>query len=147
MKRLDLENDRGSLLTFGIGIAILVLMLVTVSVNIATLWTTKVTLSSVADGAALSGAQGIDINSIYQHGAHSPVVLSDSAVRFRVKKYLRLGQVKSQLSDLKLDSVTIRRDTVAVLLSCKPDIPFGYFLPAMPRRVKAIASAKQQIGR
>jgi hypothetical protein len=140
-----LKSDRGSVLTFGIGLVVLLLMLVTVSVNLASLWTTKVTLRTIADGAALSGAQGIDVTSIYKSGAQNSVRLSPRNARTRINRYLDQPLVRKRVHGLQVVSVIVVGSRVRVVLSCEPHLPFGYLLPTHVSRIQAVATAKQLI--
>jgi hypothetical protein len=140
-----LKSDRGSVLTFGIGLVVLLLMLVTVSVNLASLWTTKVTLRTIADGAALSGAQGIDVTSIYKSGVQNSVRLSPRNARTRINRYLDQPLVRKRVHGLQVVSVIVVGSRVRVVLSCEPHLPFGYLLPTHVSRIQAVATAKQLI--
>ena len=58
-------RDEGSILLFGIGLSVAGLMIATVSINVASLWVTRNTLDGIADGAALSAAQAVDTDAIF----------------------------------------------------------------------------------
>jgi len=137
------NSERGSVLTFGIGLAILLLMLVTVSVNLASVWTTKVTLRTITDGAALSGAQGVDLSDVYKSGTRNSLQLSPKSARIRIDKYLNQPSVRKRVHGLQVVSITVAGDEVKVVLSCDPQLPFGYLLPAHVSRIQAMAVAKQ----
>ena len=137
------NSERGSVLTFGIGLAILLLMLVTVSVNLASVWTTKVTLRTITDGAALSGAQGVDLTDVYKSGTRNSLHLSPKSARIRIDKYLNQPSVRKRVHGLQIVSTTVAGDEVKVVLSCDPQLPFGYLLPAHVSRIQAMAVAKQ----
>lgn len=144
MKELSAhKSERGSVLTFGIGLAILLLMLVTVSVNLASLWTTKVTLRTIADGAALSGAQAVDFTGVYESGRKPSMRLSPHSARLRIDKYLLQPSVRIRVRALRVVSTTVAGNQVKVVLSCAPQLPFGYLLPANISRIQAVAVAKQ----
>lgn len=138
-------SDRGSVLTFGIGLSILLLMVITVSVNIASLWTTKVTLRTIADGAALSGAQAVDVSNIYRSGLTVPVRLSPSLARLKVEDYLRQPAVRSRVNSLRIVDTHVEGSQIKVVLSCEPNLPFGYLLPIQTSRIQVVAMARQQV--
>jgi len=146
MKRTN-KNERGSVLTFGIGLAILILMLVTVSINLASLWTTKVTLRTIADGAALSGAQAVDVNDVYENGVQKSVRLSARLSRIRVDKYLNQPFVRNRVHGLEVVATEVVGDQVKVIVSCEPQLPFGYLLPTEISRVQAMAIAQQELAK
>ncbi|MEI7442336.1 MAG: Tad domain-containing protein [Actinomycetes bacterium] len=144
MREPTMDNsERGSVLTFGIGLAILLLMLVTVSVNLASVWTTKVTLRTITDGAALSGAQAVDLTHVYESGAYNSLHLSPKSARIRVDKYLQQPSVRKRVHGLQIVSTTVAGDQIKVVLSCEPQLPFGYLLPVHISRIQAVAIAKQ----
>lgn len=140
-----LSSEKGSILTFGIGISILVMLLVSVSVNIASLWSTKVTLRSIADGAALAGAQAVDESKVYQFGAESSVHLSPSAARMRVAEYVLQPVVKNRVHGLEIVSMKVVGSRVNVVLACQPQLAFGYLLPVRVSKIQASAVARQEI--
>ncbi len=137
------KSERGSVLTFGIGLAILLLMLVTASVNLASLWTTKVTLRTITDGAALSGAQAVDVTGVYESGTQNSMRLSPHSARIRIDKYLNQPSVRKRVHGLKIVSTAVVGNQVKVVLSCEPQLPFDYLLPANISRIQAVAVAKQ----
>lgn len=137
------KSDRGSVLIFGIGLSILLLMLVTVSVNIVSIWSTKVTLRTIADAAALSGAQGVDVDAIYQSGFKSNIKLSPRLVHQRVSNYLNQPRVQNRLPGLRVLETQVHNNQVKVVLSCDSQMPFGYLLPQKPQRIQAVAIARQ----
>lgn len=139
------KDENGSVLTFGIGLAILLLMLVSVSVNLASLWATKATLRTIADGAALSGAQAVDVAGVYAHGVQSDVRLSPRLARLHVDRYINQSPVHRRVHNLRVVTMTVAGDQVKVVLSCDPQLPFGYLLPTHISRIQAVAMARQQI--
>jgi len=146
MKKQD-NHERGSVLTFGIGLAILLLMLVTVSINIVSLWTTKVTLRTIADGAALSGAQAVDVTNVYEHGVQTIVRLSPRLSRIRVDKYLNQPAVQNRVHGLEVVTISVIGNQVNVIISCEPKLPFGYLLPTENSRIQAAATARQEVAK
>jgi len=138
------KSENGSVLTFGIGLAILLLMLVSVSVNLAALWITKATLRTIADGAALSGAQAVDVAGVYKHGVQGAVRLSPRLARFHVERYLDQTPVRKRVHGLRVVKITVAGDQVKVILACDPQLPFGYLLPTQISRIQAVAMARQE---
>jgi len=148
MKTKNAETgENGSVLTFGIGLAVLLLMLVTISVNLASLWTTKVTLRTIADGAALSGAQAIDVADVYKYGVQSTARLSPNLARTRVADYLNQPAVRNRVHALEVVTIHVSGTEVKVTISCEPQLPFNYLLPTHVSRIQAVASARQELSR
>lgn len=137
-----LANDRGSIMTLGIGLAIATLMCVTVSVNVASLWVAKQNLNSIADSAALAAASGIDTSQIYTQGLNSGVPLSESQARTKVLTFFTKSQIARNLTQFKLLSVLVNDDEVSVTIQAKAQLPFGYLIfnqsPIVVSRAHAI---------
>lgn len=138
MKR---TNDEGSILVLGIGLSLVCVLIATVAINVATVWLARTALDSVADGAALAGAQAIDRAAIYQEGLRGITRVSPSLARAKVRAYLARPEVQAQVHDLKLRSVSVSGNSVQVTVSCLPAMPFGYLWdsPTVLARSKARA--------
>lgn len=138
MKR---TNDEGSILVLGIGLSLVCVLIATVAINVATVWLARTALDSVADGAALAGAQAIDRAAIYQEGLRGITRVSPSLARTKVRAYLARPEVQAQVHDLKLRSVSVSGNSVQVAVSCRPAMPFGYLWdsPTVLARSKARA--------
>ena len=134
-------NDEGSILVLGIGLSLVCVLIATVAINVATVWLARTALDSVADGAALAGAQAIDRAAIYQEGLSGITRVSPSLARAKVRAYLARPEVQAQVHDLKLRSVSVSGNSVQVAVSCRPAMPFGYLWdsPTVLARSKARA--------
>ena len=139
------RGDRGSVLTFGIGISIFMLLLVTVAINLASMWSTKVTLRTIADGAALAGAQAVDTSMVYKYGTVSSVRLSPSLARNRITAYVNQPIVNNRVIGLEISSIRVANNKVTLVLACQPDLPFGYLLPTSIAKIEATATAAQEV--
>lgn len=139
------NSDEGSILTLGIGLAILVLLLVTVSVNISVAWSRKLTLQNIADGAALSAAQGVDFSSVYRGELDRGIRLNPNSARQHVEKYLKQAREHNQLNDLKLVQLSVSGASATVKVSCAAELPFRYLVNDKSAKVFAISTAKQTI--
>ena len=137
-----IKNERGSVLTFGILLALLLTTLSTVCIDVASLWTTKTTLNSVADAAALNAAGAVDVQNIYHTGSASSVRIDPIQARTRVLSYLRRSEVKNKVHNLRLLSVKVSQNKVQVIISCSPQLAFGYLLPNTTLSVKSRAVAR-----
>ena len=113
------RGDRGSVLTFGIGISIFMLLLVTVAINLASMWSTKVTLRTIADGAALAGAQAVDTSMVYKYGTVSSVRLSPNLARNRITAYVNQPIVNNRVIGLEISSIRVANNKVTLVLDRK----------------------------
>lgn len=120
------RNDEGSVLVLGIGLSLVCVLVATVAINVATVWLARTSLDSVADGAALAGAQAIDSAAVYRDGLSGITRVSPSQARAKVRAYLARPEVKSQVHGLKLRSISVSGNSVQVTVSCSPAMPFGY---------------------
>jgi len=143
LSRHSLNREEGSVLVLGIGIAVLLLLLVTVSANVSVAWSRKVTLQAIADGAALSGSQGIDVQSIYGGSSVNSIRLSPKAVNMKVDRYLRQAPVASRVPNLRKISVRTIGDSVKVELECSSELPFSYLIPGSAISIRTAATARR----
>lgn len=141
------NSDEGSILTLGIGLAILVLLLVTVSVNMSVAWSRKLTLQNIADGAALSAAQGVDFSSIYRGELDRGIRLNPNSARQHVEKYLKQAREHNQLNDLKLVHLAVHGADTQVEISSCLCLPFPYLQFVNGTVMKARASATQLLSK
>ena len=140
MRRL--WDDRGSVLTLGIGLFVVVVAFCSVGADVCSVWVTRHGLDSVADGAALSAAQAVDRAYVYEHGLHDPVFLSQSLAKKRVNQYLESAQVKARFPGFRIRSVMVSNTRVYVELQSQATVPFGYLMPKEGSVVRAAAEAQ-----
>jgi hypothetical protein len=143
--RKFLDPDQGSILVFGIGLAIAGLMIATVSINVASIWVTRNYLDGIADGAALSAAQAIDVDSVYQQGLGTNLRLSESLARTRVIEYVTTAKVGSQVQEFSVKSVVVSGTAVKVTVQAIPDTAFGYLMPISTPVVVSAAKAINKV--
>ena len=80
-------GDDGSVLVLVLGMAALLLVLVAVVVDVSVAVLARRSVVSAADGAAVSAAQALDQQSLYDDGLGAGVPLSPEAVAERVAAY------------------------------------------------------------
>ena len=144
-QRIGSDED-GSILLFGIGLALAGLMTATISINVASLWVTRNTLDGIADGAALSAAQAIDVDSIYQDGLSANLRLNESIARAKVSQYVTAANVRSQFDQFYVRSVFVSGVSVKVTVQAKPRTAFGYLMPISAPVVVSAAKAINKVG-
>jgi hypothetical protein len=143
-KRL-LGCDEGSILLFGIGLSVAGLMIATVSINVASLWVTRNVLDGIADGAALSAAQAVNVDAIYREGLSANLRLSESLARAKVNQYVHAANVHSQVQQFSVRSVRVSGDAVTVTVQASPRTAFGYLMPLSTPVVVSAAKAINKV--
>lgn len=132
-------GDRGSVLPLVIGIVAIVLTMVTVVTDVSVLWLQRRALQATVDGAALAGAQAVDLPSVYAGGAHGDLRLDPRAARAAVRSYVRA--VPTTLRSLRVASVTTTATTVTVRATAQSRPPFLSLIAGRGITVTAEASA------
>ncbi len=143
MRRLR-ADDRGSVLPLVIGAVVIVLTLVTVVTDVSTLWLQRRALQATVDGAALAGAQAVDLPSVYAGGAHGDLRLDPRAARTAVTSYVRV--VPTTLRSLRVSSVAVTGTTVTVRATALAAPPFLSLLTGRGITVVAEATAANSAG-
>ena len=132
--------DEGSVLVLMVGLVVVLLLLVAVVVDVSALVLAKRSLASAADGAAVSGAQGLDYGVFYADGPSRGVPLSDAAVAERVAAYAA-GAAQDQ-PDLQLQS-RVEGGYVAVVTATRTvQLPFGQVFDRPDVPLTAVARAR-----
>ena len=138
------RGDRGSVLPLVIGAVVVVLTLVTVVTDVSVLWLQRRSLQATVDGAALAGAQAVDLDAVYAGGAHGDLLLDPRAARTAVRGYVRA--VPTSLRSLGVASVVVTGTTVTVRATALASPPFLAFLTGRGVTVVAEASAVTTAG-
>ncbi len=138
------RGDRGSVLPLVIGAVVVVLTLVTVVTDVSVLWLQRRSLQATVDGAALAGAQAVDLDAVYAGGAHGDLLLDPRAARTAVRGYVRA--VPTSLRSLRVSSVVVTGTTVTVRATALASPPFLAFLTGRGVTVVAEASAVTTAG-
>ena len=141
-----MKHEDGSVLVFGIGLGIIALLVLTTAVNIATLWVTKSKLNSVADSVAIAASHSIDVENFYASGVNQKIALNESLAKTRAQNFLKRLSVQSELKSFKLLEVEVEQDSVTVLISADPQLPFGYLIPGVNPQIQSSAKALIKTG-
>jgi uncharacterized membrane protein len=137
-----LRSDEGSVLPLVIGAVVVVLLLVAVVTDTSVLWLHRRALQSTVDGAALAGAQAVDLGAVYAGGAHGDLPLaSTAAVRRAVRRYLAATPSDDELPAFRLTSTTVDGPVVTVAARSTVSLPFTSLLTGRGVVVRADASA------
>jgi hypothetical protein len=116
-----LRDERGSVLILGIGAVAVCLLALVVLVDASAAFLQRRTLVSLADAAALAGAQGIDLADYYANGASPATRLDPAVVPIRVRTFLAES---TPVEGLRLESLSTDGRTVRVVLSAPLRLPF-----------------------
>ena len=141
----SISEDEGSILLFGIGLFLAGLMIATVSINVAAIGVTRNVLDGIADGAALAAAQAVDADSIYRDGLGTNLRLDEGLARSKVNQFVLVADVRSQVQDFAVRSVTVSGTTVTVTVQAKPSTAFGYLMPVSTPLVVSAAKAINKV--
>ena len=115
----QLADDRGSVLLLGIGFVIVCLLAVVVVVDASAAYLQRRALMSLADGAALAGAQAIDLDHYYAHGATTGTRLTGAGVVAAARAHLAGAGKDVMIEQIATDGVHVR-----VRLSAPVRLPF-----------------------
>jgi len=146
LRRLQRRGDEGSTLPLVIGVVVVVLMLVTVVTDVSVLWLQRRALQATVDGAALAGAQAVDLPTVYAGGARGDLLLDPRAARGAVRSYTASVPSSKQLTSFRLTAVTVTTTTVTVRAAAVSRPPFLSWLTGRGVTVVAEASARTTTG-
>ena len=139
-------DETGSVLPLVIGVVVLVVSLVTVVTDAGVLWLQRRSLQAAVDGAALAGAQAVDLPTVYAGGARGDLPLDPPAVRTAVRAYVAAVPSARRLLSLRVTSVRVSTATVTVRAQALARPPFLSWLTGSGVTVVAEASARTTAG-
>ena len=117
------RDDRGSVLLLGVAWVVVCLLAVVVLVDASAAFLQRRQLVALADGAALAGAQAIDLDAYYADGASSATRLEPGLVPVRVRSHLARAGADG-VDGLTLEAVSSDGREVRVRLSAPLRLPF-----------------------
>ena len=127
-----------------VGLVVIVVALVTVVTDVSVLYLQRRSVQATVDGAALAGAQAVDLRRVYAGGARGDLLLDPRAVRGAVSSYVRA--VPSSVVGFRVTSVRVVTTTVTVRAQALARPPFLAFLTGRGVVVAAEASARTTTG-
>ena len=134
-------RDEGSVLLLVIGFAGIPLVLVAVVADVSAVVLAKRSVASAADGAAVTAAQALDLDAVYDQGLGEQLPLSTGDARARVAAYE--AQARGQQPGLRL-VLRLEERTAVVTGSRTVRLPFR--LPGTgPVRVTAVARSRAPV--
>lgn len=119
--RTHLRDDEGSVLLTGIGFVVVCLLAIAVVVDASAAYLQRRSLMSLADGAALAGAQSIDLAHYYANGASTGTRLVPASVSAAARRHLApaVRDHAVTVDEVSSDSVNVR-----VRVSAPLELPF-----------------------
>mgnify|MGYP001815240834 CR=1 FL=1 len=137
------QTEDGQITLLVIGFAVTLLALVAVVVDASQVVLLRRSLSSLADGAALTAAQSLAEGALYSGQVADSLPLDPAGARSAVSAYLSQAG-----ADVVLVDVTVADDTVSVALAARADLPLiGTVTEAFQgTTVTARATARSPIG-
>lgn len=116
--------DTGSVMLLGLVlIAVCVLALVVV-VDVSAIFIQRRNLAAIADAAALAGAQAIDLDEYYAHGASEGTALDPVSVARVVRANVAAIARADGITSMRLEGVESDGERVLVHLSAPLAVPF-----------------------
>ena len=144
MKRPPRDDERGSAIPLIVGLAGILVLAIAVVVNASSAFMQRQSLDTLADGAALYGA---DIGSagVYAEGLPAERLLQEEgAVRAAVQDYLRrVGAYETYGDIVVVARVDAAARAVTVTLSAPVDLPLT--VPGTPARPTVSASGRAAV--
>jgi uncharacterized membrane protein len=140
------HGDEGSVLPLVIGVVVLVISLVTVVTDVSVLWLQRRSLQATVDGAALAGAQAVDLGKVYAGGAQGDLALDPRAARSAVRTYVAAVPSSHRLASFRVTAVRIATATVTVRAQAVARPPFLSWVTGSGVTVVAEASARTTTG-
>jgi len=140
--------EEGSVLVLGLSLVVLAMLAVGLVVDASRLFLARQSLTSVADGAALSGAHDVDLAALYTTGPAGSLPLSATRVRSDVADYVAAQCAANGLHGVHVVSVDVRAGTVTVTVAMTESVPLLGTVLGHPagELVTATASARSPIG-
>ena len=95
---------------------------------------------------AIAASHSIDVENFYVSGVNQKIALNDSLAKTRAQNFLKRLSVQSELKSFKLLEVEVEQDSVTVLISADPQLPFGYLIPGVNPQIQSSAKALIKTG-
>jgi uncharacterized membrane protein len=140
------RDDDGTVLSLVIGAVVIVLSLVTVVTDVGVLWLQRRSLQATLDGAALAGAQSVDLPTVYAGGANGDLRLNATSARAAVRTYLAAVPSSKQPTSFRVTQVRVVTTTITVRGTAVAHPPFLSWITGSGVTITAQASARTTTG-
>ena len=135
MNTAAFRDERGSIMLLAIAFIGITLFAIAIVTDASTLFRQHRALVALADGAALAGAQGIDLDSYYAQGATLRTALNPDQVRANVHHYLQFTD-----DTVRVEALTVDGGAVALTLTAPIRLTFFPQFVDGPMRASSAAS-------
>ena len=139
------RDDRGSALVVGIGLVVACVLAGVVAIDVAAAFLQRQQLLALADAAALAGAQAIDLEAYYEHGASAATTLDVAAVPVRVRRHLQAAGAQKSVPGLVVERIASDADDVRVVLSAPLRLPFWPAVAQAALGERVVVEARAQL--
>ena len=136
MNTAAFRDERGSIMLLAIAFIGITLFAIAIVTDASTLFRQHRALVALADGAALAGAQGIDLDTYYAQGATLRTTLNPDQVRANVHHYLQFTDDDA----VRVEALTVDRGAVALTLTAPIRLTFFPQFVDGPMRASSAAS-------
>ena len=120
----SVADERGSVLLLGVGFVIVCLLAIAVVTDASAAFLQRRSLMSLADAAAIAGAQAIDQDAYYADGASVGTRLNPGLVRAAALRHLARTSASTAIPGLHVDGISSDGVRVVVALSSPLRLPF-----------------------
>lgn len=122
--RLRTKDDSGSVMLIGIALVAICALALAVVVDVSALFIQRRNLAALADASALAGAQAVDLDAYYAHGASEGTNLDPAIVARVVRAHVAAVAAADRHRGMRLEQVDSDGESVTVRLSAPVTVPF-----------------------
>ena len=133
------ESEDGSILLLGLGFLGVCLLALAVVTDAASLFLQRMALQARADAAALTGAQGIDLDAYYARGARTATALVPSLAIQRMGTAIQEANDRDPIAGLEVEQLLVVDQVVRVELAAPGRLTFFTMVDAPTIRVRSDA--------
>ncbi|MDA3022126.1 MAG: pilus assembly protein TadG-related protein [Actinomycetota bacterium] len=139
-KGFAVGDERGSVLLLGVGFVIVCLLAIAVVTDVSAAFLQRRSLMSMADAAAIAGAQAIDQDAYYADGASIGTRLDPGLVRAAALGHLVRTNASTTIPGLQVNGIS--SDGVHVLVALSSPLRLPFFGSIYQELAKVEASAR-----
>jgi len=132
----------GSVLILTVGFVVVLMLFVGVVTDASKLFVTRRALAAVADGAATTAAQQVDLAAVYRGWSGSWLPLSGSKAATAAERSVHDAAAGSGLVNVRLDSVAVIGPDVVVTVSGRAVLPLASLVTGSPEGVVVVVTAQ-----
>lgn len=134
-----MRSERGSVLLFGVGLIGVCLLAIAVVADVSAAFLQRRALTALADGAALAGAQAIDLDTYYAQGATVGTALNPEGVATAVRSYLATGDATRHFPGFRIERIDSGSHIVDVAVQAPARL---MFFPEVAGPIRVVGRAR-----